>query len=118
MTIEEPRPELLREFDVVFEAIAQALKTAAEQRFVTPAESVAELLGLIEQLDGKSSQTHVWERAEGGLSLWLRWHWYDQSHPFSIQPDMNKLSFGDAARLCGPAPRGSKLRRLKNDGCG
>jgi hypothetical protein len=91
MTIEEPRPELLREFDVVFEAITQALKTAAEQRSVTPAQGAAELLGLKEQGDGKPSQTHVWEKTEGGVSLWLQWHWYDQSHPFSIQPDMNKL---------------------------
>jgi len=92
MTFEEPRPELLREFETVFEAIAQALTTSSEQRSVTPAESVAELLGLKEQGDGEPSQTQVWERTEGGLSLWLRWHWYDQSHPFSIQPDMNKLS--------------------------
>jgi hypothetical protein len=91
MTIEEPRPGLLREFETVFEAIAQALATAAEQRSVTPAESVAELLGLKDQADGKPSQTHVWERTEGDLSLWLQWHSYDQSHPFSIQPDMNKL---------------------------
>ena len=91
MTIEEPRPELLREFDVVFQAIAQALKTAAEQRSVTPAQGAAELLGLKEQGDGKPSQTRVWEKTEAGVSLWLQWHWYDQSHPFSIQPDMNKL---------------------------
>jgi hypothetical protein len=91
MTIEEPRPELLREFETVFEAIAQALATAAAQRSVSPAAGVAELLGLKEQVDGKPSATNVWERAEGGLSLWLQWHWYDQSHPFSIQPDMNKL---------------------------
>ena len=58
---------------------------------LTPAESTAELLGLKEQGDGKPSQTHVWERTEGGLSLWFQWHWYDQSHPFSTQPDMNKL---------------------------
>ena len=74
-----------------FEAIAQALATAAVQRSVTPAESVVELLGLKEQAEGKTSQTRVWEKTEAGVSLWLQWHWYDQSHPFSIQPDMNKL---------------------------
>jgi hypothetical protein len=91
MAIEEVRPELLSEFKTAFEAIAQALATAAEQCSFAPAESAAELLGLKEQGNGKPSQTHVWERTEGGLSLWLQWHWYDQSHPFSIQPDMNKL---------------------------
>lgn len=91
MTSEEPRPELLCEFETVFEAIAQTLATAAQQRSVIPAERVAELLGLKEQVDDKSSATQVWERTEGDLSLWLQWHWYDQSHPFSIQPDMNKL---------------------------
>jgi hypothetical protein len=78
-------------FETIFEAIAQALATAAVQRTVTPAESVVELLGLKEQAEGKTSQTRVWERADGSLSLWLQWHWYDQSHSFSIQPDMNKL---------------------------
>jgi hypothetical protein len=95
---------------VSFEAIAQALATAAVQRSVTPAESVVELLGLKEQAEGKTSQTRVWERTDGSLSLWLQWHWYDQSHPFSIQPEI-----GDAARLCGPVPSRRKLRRLKDD---
>ena len=57
MTLEELRPDLLREFETCFEAIAQALAKAAEQRSVDPAESVAELLGLKEQGDGKPSQT-------------------------------------------------------------
>jgi hypothetical protein len=48
MTLEELRPDLLREFETCFEAIAQALAKAAEQRSVDPAESVAELLGLKE----------------------------------------------------------------------
>ena len=91
MAIEESRPELLREFETAFEAIAQSLTTTAEQRSVIPAQSAAELLGLKEQGDGKPSKTHVWERTEGDLTLWLQWHWYDQSHPFSNQPDMNKL---------------------------
>jgi hypothetical protein len=103
MTIEEPHPELLREFGPAFEAIAQALATSAEQRSVIPAERVAELLGLNAQLNGTPSATHVWERTERGLSLWLQWHWYDHSHPFSIQPDMNKLKVEmrqGAAVLC------------------
>jgi hypothetical protein len=91
MAIEESRPELLREFENAFEAIAQTLSTVAAQRSVVPAQCAAELLGLKEQGDGRPSQTHVWERTEGGLSLLLQWHWFDQSHPFSIQPDMNKL---------------------------
>jgi hypothetical protein len=92
MTIEEPRPELLHEFETVFEAIAQALATAAEQCCVSSAIGVAELLGLKEQGDRKPSATHVWEKTESDLSLWFQWRWHDQSHPFSIQPDMNKLT--------------------------
>lgn len=86
----EPSHDPLGAFEAAFETIANALVTATEQRSFIPAETAAESLGL-EQGDGRHSATHIWERREGDLSPWLRTHWYDQSHPFSIQPDMNKL---------------------------
>jgi len=84
-----PSPELRREFEAAFESIAQAFVTAAEERTVHPAKVIAESVGLKEQSD--TLKTMIWERTEGGLTLWFRWHWYDQSHPFSIRPDMNTL---------------------------
>jgi hypothetical protein len=91
MNIEKPSREPLRDFEAAFETVARALVKAAEQRSFGPAEQAAQSFGLREQGDGRSSATHIWERIEGDLCLWLRTHWYDQSHPFSNQPDMNKL---------------------------
>jgi hypothetical protein len=91
MANEKPSRDPLRDFEAAFETIAKALVTAAEQRSFGPAEIVAESFGLREQGDGRPSATYIYERSEGDLCLWLRTHWYDQSHPFSIQPDMNKL---------------------------
>jgi hypothetical protein len=87
MTFEKPSHDLLTEF----EAIAKALATAAEQCSFGPTVTAAESFGLKEQGDGRPSATYIYERRDGDLCLWLRMHWYDQSHPFSIQPDMNKL---------------------------
>ena len=42
---------------------------------------LAELLGLKEDVETKPSATSVWEKTDGDLTLWLQWHWYDQSHP-------------------------------------
>jgi hypothetical protein len=95
MTIENHDPGLLQEFEASFEAIEKALGTAAEERSFGPAATTAELLGLKEKEDQRHerfSGTHVWERRNGDLCLLLRTRWYDQSHPFSIQPDMNVMS--------------------------
>jgi hypothetical protein len=95
MTIKNPSPDPLREFEASFETIKKALVTAAEERSFGPAETAAELLGLREQVDQRReglSATHIRERREGDLCLWLRTHWYDQSHPFQNQPDMNTLT--------------------------
>jgi hypothetical protein len=91
MNIEKPSPDPLRDFKAAFDTIAGALVAAKEQCSFHPAETVAESYGLREQGDGRPSATSIWERREGDLCLWLRTHWYDQSHPFSIQPDMNRL---------------------------
>jgi hypothetical protein len=91
MTFENPSHDLRTEFDEAFEAIAKALATAAEECSFAPAVTAAESFGLREQGDSHPSATYIYERTAGDLSLWLRTHWYDQSHPFSIQPDMNKL---------------------------
>jgi hypothetical protein len=95
MTIENPSPDALREFEASFEAIERALVTAAEERSFGLAETVAELLGLREQEDQRHegfSATYIREHREGDLCLWLRTHWYDQSHPFQNLPDMNTLT--------------------------
>ena len=82
---------LLREFEVAFGAIETALHESAQLCSLSHAEAVAVSLGLVKQGDDKPSARHVWERRDGDLTLWFQWRWYDQSHPFSIQPDMNKL---------------------------
>ena len=95
MTIENPSPETLRDFDMVFDTIAMALVAAKEQSSFHPAETAAELLGLREQVDQRHegfSATYIRERREGDLCLWLRTHWHDQSHPFRNLPDMNTLT--------------------------
>jgi hypothetical protein len=87
-------PDLLREFEASFEAIAKVLEIAEEKRSFAPAEIAAQLLGLREQIDQRRegfSATYIWERREGNLCLWLRTHWYDQSQPFQILPDLRKL---------------------------
>jgi uncharacterized protein YcfL len=84
--------KLMIEFERAFEAIAEAMVQSAEQRSTATASSEAERHGLVEQGDGAPSQTTVWQRTDQDLTLWFRWHWYDQSAPFSIQPDMNVLS--------------------------
>jgi hypothetical protein len=80
------------EFERAFEAIAGAMMQAGKQRSVAIASSEAERHGLREHGDGKPSQTTVWEKTYQGRTLRFRWHSYDQSHPFSIQPDMNVMS--------------------------
>ncbi len=95
MSIENPSPDPLREFEASFEAIVKALEIAEEQRSFAPAETAAQPLGLREQTDQRHegfSATYIWERREGDLCLWLRTHWHDQSHPFQILPDMHTLS--------------------------
>jgi hypothetical protein len=84
-------PELLIEIETVFEEIARSLATAADQCSYRPAARVAEQFGLIKQGAADPYADQVWERSEGTLSLWFRWHWYDQSRAFSVRPDMNKL---------------------------
>jgi uncharacterized protein YcfL len=80
------------DFERAFEAIAEAMMQAAKERSIFIASSEAERHGLSEQGDGKPSQTTVWEKTHQGRTLRFRWHWYDQSRPFSIQPDMNIMS--------------------------
>jgi len=91
MTFAKPSRDLRTEFETAFHAIAKTLTTAADERSFAPAVTAAESFGLKEQGDGGPSATYIYERRDGDLCLWLRTHWYDQSHPFSIQPDMNKL---------------------------
>jgi hypothetical protein len=50
---EESRPELLRELEIAFEGVAQALVTAAGQRSFSATEGAAELFDLKEQGNGK-----------------------------------------------------------------
>ncbi len=85
------RTERLQEFEVAFAAIETALHESARQCTFAHAENVAESFGLLEQGDGKPSARSVWKKTDGDLTLWFQWYFYDQSHPFSIQPDMNKL---------------------------
>jgi hypothetical protein len=91
MTFENPSHDLRTEFEEAFEAIAKALSAAAEECSFAPAVTAAKSFGLREQGDGHPSATYIYARTDDDLSLWLRTHWYDQSHPFSIQADMNKL---------------------------
>jgi uncharacterized protein YcfL len=83
---------MMIDFERAFEAIAEAMVQSVKQCSVAAASSEAERHGLIEQGDGTPSQTTIWQRTDQDLTLWLRWHWYDKSKPFSIQPDMNVLS--------------------------
>jgi hypothetical protein len=79
------------DFENAFEAISGAMVQAAKERSAHIASSEAERYGLSEQGDGKPSQTAVWEKTHHDKTLRFRWHWYEQSHPFSIQPDMNVM---------------------------
>ena len=81
----------LADFEIAFETITRAMQLASECRSFAPALEAAKTFGLNEQGDGSPSATYIYERSNGNLTLWLRTHWYDQSHPFSSQPDMNKL---------------------------
>ena len=83
---------MLPSFDEAYEAIAAAMVDAAKQQCVDIAMGIATRCGLIEIGDGEPSQLTVWERKEGGETLRFEWRWYDQSKPFSLQPDMNILT--------------------------
>lgn len=96
------------ELEGVFELIAAAMVSAAEGRSVSIASAEAELHGLVAQGDGKPSQSHVWERHENDGTLRFLWRWYDQSGPFSNQPDMNILLL--ELRLAGVAVRSFEKR--------
>jgi hypothetical protein len=75
-----------------FDAIAESMVQAAKERSFTVASAEAQRHGLTKQSDEKPAPVSVWERTDGDLTLRFRWRWYDQSGPFSIQPDMNVLS--------------------------
>ena len=83
---------MLPSFDEAYEAIATAMVKAAKQRCVDIAMAIATQCGLIELGDGEPSQHTIWERQKGSETLRFEWRWYDQSKPFSIQPDMNILA--------------------------
>jgi hypothetical protein len=74
-----------------FQDIASALADAAKEKSAAAAAAAAERCGLIELGHGKPSQHTTWERRDGDEILRFEWRWYDQSKPFSIQPDMNIL---------------------------
>lgn len=80
-----------RDLERAFDAIAAVLKQSAEEKKFALAASAAEQHGLVDQGDGTPSQKAVWEKSSGNLTLQFIWRWYDQSHPFSIRPDMNIL---------------------------
>ena len=74
----------------MFEAIAKAMESAASKANHSVASSVAEGLGL-KEVPYKSTGA-AWEATESGLTLRLEWHYFDQSHSFRVQKDMNILS--------------------------
>jgi hypothetical protein len=74
----------------IFEAIAKAMESAASKADHSVASSVAEGLGLKEVL--YKSTGAAWEATESGLTLRFQWHYFDQSHSFRVQKDMNILS--------------------------
>ncbi len=74
-----------------FDAIAGTLKEAAAKKSWGVAESEAERQGLAKQGDDTPRQKYVWIRTDGSRTLEFTWRWYDQSKPFSIQPDMNMV---------------------------
>src|SRR5215472_9803122 len=78
-------------FEEMFEAIAAAMKIAAEKEDRGIASSEAVRFGMTEVPPRKPIGT-AWEIAEGGLKLWFQWRYYDPSHAFSVQKDINILS--------------------------
>jgi hypothetical protein len=77
----------------VFTAIETAMTSAANQRSAEFAASEAERHGLTRQGDANGTyQDKVWERTADGVILRLKWHCYDQSHAYTVLPDINVLS--------------------------
>jgi hypothetical protein len=80
------------ELELAYDQIGRAMVDSAKDRSSGAACAEAERLGLTDIGNGKASQKHIWERQEGKQVLRFMWRWYDQSRPFSIQPDMNIMS--------------------------
>jgi hypothetical protein len=78
-------------FEYMFEALATAMKTAANEENHLIASSEAERFGLESTAPSKPIG-EAWQTTENGFTLWFQWRYYDQSAPFSIQKDMNILS--------------------------
>jgi hypothetical protein len=74
-----------------FESIAEAMREAARNEDYGIASSEAERCGLAEAAATKRPGT-AWQKTYKDLTLWFQWRYYDQSHPFSIQKDINVLS--------------------------
>ena len=77
-------------FGEMFDAIALAIVEAAGKADHSVAASVAEGLGL-KEVPYKSTGA-AWESKEDGLTLRFEWHYFDQSHSFRVEKDMNILS--------------------------
>lgn len=78
-------------FEEMFTAMARAMEVAASKSDHSEAASVAEGLGLKETSPSASTGA-TWQTTENGLTLWFQWRYYDQSHSFRVQRDMNILS--------------------------
>jgi len=81
----------LARLELEFQLLAEAMKNAAaeENHHVVADEAVKLHMDPTAPSRGPSS---AWQKIENGLALWFQWRYYDQSHPFSIQKDMNILS--------------------------
>jgi hypothetical protein len=78
-------------FEEMFEAIARAMKVAAGNADHSAASSVAEELGL-KETSSSASTGSAWQTTASGFTLWFGWRYFDQSHSFRVEKDMNILA--------------------------
>ena len=71
-------------FDQIFEAIAVAMKKAANEADHSIASLEAERFGLTKTVPSKPVGT-AWQTLASGLTIWFQWRYYDQSQAFSVQ---------------------------------
>lgn len=87
----------------LYDQMVTVIKMAVTARNIYAVPEAAEKAAMLggETHKGLSQRWDYSFTDESGHTVNVRCRWYDQSKPFSIQPDMHKMS----VELSGPAPK-------------